>query len=139
MMSEMFLDSSFAIALSAASDQYHRRAVEISGVIEAQGTRLITTHAVLLEIGNALSRQRYRRAAIQLLKSLHADPSILLVSLSDSLYQRAFQLFEGRWDKEWGMTDCLSFVVMEERSVHEALTADHHFRQAGFRALLLDD
>ena len=64
MMSEMFLDSSFAIALSAASDQYHRRAVEISGVIEAQGTRLITTHAVLLEIGNALSRQRYRRAAI---------------------------------------------------------------------------
>jgi predicted nucleic acid-binding protein len=137
-MSEMFLDSSFAIALSATSDQFHRKAVEISGLIEAQSIRLITTHAVLLEIGNALSRQRYRRAAIQLLTSLHADPSIVLVSLSDPLYQRAFQLFEERSDKEWGMTDCLSFVVMEERSVHEALTADHHFRQAGFRALLLE-
>jgi len=89
-------------------------------------------------VNNALSRQRYRRAAIQLLTSLHADPSIVIVSLSASLYQRAFQLFEERSDKEWGMTDCLSFVVMEERSVHEALTADHHFRQAGFRALLLE-
>jgi predicted nucleic acid-binding protein len=137
-MSEMFLDSSFAIALSASSDRYHHRAVEISGLIEAQSIRLVTTHAVLLEIGNALSRQRYRQAAIQLLTSLHADPSVVLVSLSDPLYQRAFQLYEGRRDKEWGMTDCLSFVVMEERSVHEALTADDHFRQAGFRALLLD-
>jgi predicted nucleic acid-binding protein len=91
-MSEMFLYSSFAIALSATSDQFHRKAVEISGLIEAQSIRLITTHAVLLEIGNALSRQRYRRAAIQLLTSLHADPSIVIVSLSDSLYQRAFQL-----------------------------------------------
>ncbi len=137
-MSEMLLDSSFAIALSATSDQFHRKAVEISGRIEAQSIRLITTHAVLLEIGNALSRQRYRRAAIQLLTSLHADPSIVIVSLSASLYQRAFQLFEERSDKEWGMTDCLSFVVMEERSLHEALTADHHFREAGFRALLLE-
>jgi predicted nucleic acid-binding protein len=60
-MSDMFLDSSFAIALSANTDQYHRKAVEISALIEARSTRLITTHAVLLEIGNALSRQRYRR------------------------------------------------------------------------------
>jgi uncharacterized protein len=41
-----------------------------------------------------------------------------------------------RRDKEWSLTDCISFVVMKERGLTEALTADHHFEQAGFKALL---
>jgi predicted nucleic acid-binding protein len=45
-------------------------------------------------------------------------------------------LYRGRPDKEWSLTDCISFVVMGERSLTEALTSDHHFEQAGFTALL---
>ncbi len=96
----------------------------------------MTTRAVLLEIGNALSKRRHRASAVQLLASLEADPSVEVVSLSPELYANAFTLFRERPDKEWGLIDCASFLVMEARGITEALTGDEHFEQAGFRALL---
>jgi uncharacterized DUF497 family protein len=75
-MTEFFLDTSFAIALSSVTDQNHVRAVKLANQIEADRTRLVTTQAILLEIGNSLSKQKYRAAAIQLLESLETDPSI---------------------------------------------------------------
>ncbi len=136
---EAFLDSSYAIALSAPTDQYHQRAVELAEQIENNAVRLVTTRAVALEIGNALAKQRHRGAAISLLSALEADPNIEVVPLSDLLYKQAFELYQQRPDKEWGMTDCVSFVLMQDRGLTDALTADDHFRQAGFRALLRDD
>jgi predicted nucleic acid-binding protein len=52
------------------------------------------------------------------------------------LYSAAFNLFKSREDKEWGLIDCVSFTVMQNRKMVDALTADDHFNQAGFRALL---
>jgi len=46
------------------------------------------------------------------------------------------ELYARRPDKSWSLTDCISFVVMTDRGLTEALTGDHHFEQAGFRALL---
>ena len=60
-----------------------------------------------------------------------------IVLLSEALCAVALQLFQARADKEWGLTDCVSFVVMQERAITDALTADAHFQQAGFRSLLL--
>ncbi|MEB3309484.1 MAG: type II toxin-antitoxin system VapC family toxin [Snowella sp.] len=137
-MTEVFLDTSFAIALSSITDQNHIRAVQLANQIEINQTHLVTTQAILLEIGNALSKQRYRAAAVQLLESLKTDPSVEVVLLSNSLYRLAFNLFKQREDKEWGLVDCISFVVMQERGISDALTADTHFQQAGFRALLRD-
>ena len=135
-MREVFLDTFFVIALSAITDQNHAKAVELAEQIEAENLRLVTTQAILLEIGNALSKQKYRFAAIQLLESLEADPNIEIVPLTNELYNAAFQLFKSRQDKEWGLVDCISFLVMQNRAITEALTADDHFNQAGFRALL---
>lgn len=135
-MNEVFLDTSFAIALSSVTDQNHARAVELANQIESNSIRLVTTQAILLEIGNALSKQKYRAAAIQLLESLEADPSVEVVLLSNSLYKLAFNLFKQREDKEWGLVDCISFIVMQDRGITDALTTDIHFQQAGFRALL---
>jgi predicted nucleic acid-binding protein len=45
-------------------------------------------------------------------------------------------LYASRFDKAWSLTDCISFVVMEQQGIREALTGDHHFEQAGFVALL---
>jgi uncharacterized protein len=137
-MNEVFLDTSFAIALSSATDQNHLQAVKLANQIESNKTRLVTTQAILLEIGNALSKQRYRAAAIELLASLETDPSIEVVMLTNSLYRSAFNLFKQRTDKEWGLVDCISFIVMQDRGITDALTADIHFQQAGFRALLRD-
>lgn len=133
-----FLDSSYIIALAVPGDEFHQRAVEISRQIEKSGGELVTTRAVILEIGNALARQRYRRAAVKLLQALHSDPTVRVVPLSERLYRQAHNLYINRPDKEWGLTDCCSFVVMQNDGLREALTADEHFRQAGFRALLLE-
>jgi hypothetical protein len=135
-MSEVFLDTSFAIALSSITDENHLRAVELADRIETNKIRLVTTQAILLEIGNALSKQRYRAAATQLLESLETDPIVEIVLLTNSLYKLAFNLFKQRSDKEWGLVDCISFIVMQDRGIADALTADTHFQQAGFQALL---
>ena len=135
-MNEIFLDTSFAIALSAITDQNHARAVELAEQIEAQNSHLVTTQAILLEIGNALSKQRYRIAAIQLLESLESDPNVEIVPLTNELYDAAFQLFRSRQDKEWGLVDCILCIVMQNRGITDVLTADEHFNQMGFRALL---
>lgn len=74
-----------------------------------------------------------------MLESIEKDPSIEIVPVSEELYKRAFNFYKKRQDKEWGLTDCISFIVMQDYELSEALTADEHFRQAGFRALLLED
>ncbi|HEX5269890.1 MAG TPA: PIN domain-containing protein [Gemmataceae bacterium] len=133
---EVFLDTSYALALSASTDQFHARALQLATELEAARARLVTTRAVLLEIGNALSRQRYRAAAVSLLQALEADLSVEVLPLSEDLYARALRLYCSRPDKEWGLIDCASFVVMSEKGMTKALTADEHFQQCGFRALL---
>ena len=135
-MNKVFLDTSYAVALSATTDENHARAVELADELETSGTHFITTRAVLLEIGNALSKLRHRSAAIKLLTALENDPKVQIVTASDELYRRAFETYSERVDKEWGLIDCMSFVVMNEERITEALTADNHFRQAGFHVLL---
>ena len=136
MTNEVFLDTGYTIALSVESDEYHERAEELAEQLEAEKTRFITTRAILLETGNALSKERYRQAAIALLDALEEDPSVEIVPLSEELFAKAFELFRNRPDKEWGLVDCISFIVMQERGLTEALTPDKHYEQAGFRALL---
>lgn len=80
---------------------------------------------------NCCSRSRQ----IQLWRSF-ADPTVEIVPLSEDLYAEAVTLYRARPDKEWGLTDCVSFVVMTQRRITEALTADEHFEQAGFKAIL---
>lgn len=133
---EIFLDSAYVIALSARNDRLHERAVELANQLEYADVHLVTTRAVLLEIGNALSKRQYRHAAIGLLHSLEADPSVEIVPLTESLFADAFQLYARHLDKEWGLIDCVSFIVMQVRGISDALTADRHFEQAGFCALL---
>jgi len=135
---KVFIDSAYAIALSAVTDQYHQKAEMLAKQIETSGNALITTRAVVLEIGNALAKLRYRNAAIELLDSLEEDPNVEIIPLSEELYDRAMEFYRERPDKEWGITDCISFVVMQDYGLTQALTTDEHFKQAGFRALLIE-
>ena len=138
MTNEVFLDTAYAIALAVESDEHHERAEALADQLEIEATRLVTTRAVLLEIGNALSKKRYRKAAVELLDALEQDPQVEIIALAEELYEPALELFRNRMDKEWGLVDCVSFVVMQERGLTEALTTDGHFEQAGFRPLLRD-
>ncbi len=97
---------------------------------------VVTTRAVQLEIGAAFSRLAYRAAAAAILEAFEHDAGITVVPLDDDIYGRALALFASRPDKEWSLTDCVSFVVMRDRAITKALTPDAHFSQAGFEALL---
>ena len=83
-----------------------------------------------------MSKVRHRAAAVKLLTALEKDPKVEIVPASDDLYKRALDIYRDRSDKKWGLIDCMSFVVMSDQGLSEALTADNHFRQAGFHALL---
>lgn len=99
MTNEVFLDTAYAIALSVESDKHHDRAEELAEQMEAEATRLVTTRAILLEIGNSLAKKRYRAAAVKLLDALEQDPRVEIISLTDELYQQAFELFRSRQDR----------------------------------------
>ncbi len=102
------------------------------------GSRIVTTEAVLWEWINALSDASTRAIAAEGYRRVHADRRIEVVALQPELCDAAIGLYTSRADKNWSLTDCLSFVIMERRALTEALTADHHFEQAGFRARMLD-
>ena len=127
----LFLDTSYAVALVSPSDYHHSRAVVLANRIDREEIPLVTTQAIILEIGNSLSRHRSRCAAVVLLEALHGDSKVEIVPLSDELYTEALGIYRSCMNKEWGLTDCLSFVVMRRHSLREALTTDRHFRQAG--------
>jgi predicted nucleic acid-binding protein len=114
-------------------DLAHARAVAAS---EACLGTFVTTEWVLTEVADALCNPPDRGSFNQLLGLRKADPDTEIVPASGTLFARGATLYARRPDKGWSLTDCISFVVMSERGITEALTGDHHFEQAGFRALL---
>lgn len=138
-MVSWFVDTGFAIALSVRRDRFHARAALLASEIERTKTLLVTTHAVILEIGAALSKVDTRADGATLMRSLLADPTVRVVPHDALLMNKALSLFEQRPDKERSLCDCTSFVVMQDLGITHALSTDRHFDQAGFTALLLEN
>lgn len=132
-----FADTSFWIALASQRDQLHAPAVEWSRHLLQSRGALITTEAVLWEWLDAMAEPATRGVAAEGYRRCHHDPQIEVVPFLDEFIASAISLYTRRADKGWSLTDCLSFVVMEQRNVSEALTSDQHFQQAGVRAILL--
>jgi len=132
-MKPVFIDTSYYVALLSLGDVNHDRAVRLARELKRP---MILTEFVLLELANALSRLIDRQLFVRLLPHLRANPNVTIVPASPELFDRGYVLYASRADKNWSLTDCISFVVMKEYGLHDALTADHHFEQAGFHALL---
>jgi predicted nucleic acid-binding protein len=136
MKDKVFLDTAFVIASAIESDAFHEKALELLKEIRALGIQMVTTHAIVLEIGNALAGPRYRRLAITALDSTETDDKVTIIPLTEELLEMGYKLYRSRTDKEWGLVDCVSFVTMKQLEIKESLTTDLHFQQAGFAALL---
>jgi hypothetical protein len=91
---------------------------------------------VLVELGNYLGKTSDRTAFVPFVKQMQADDRFRIVPASDDLFTKGAELYDQRPDKQWSLTDCISFVVMNREGIQQAMTADHHFEQAGFHALL---
>lgn len=129
MLKPLFIDTGYVIALINQNDQYHQQAQQLAEQYE--GCPLVTTDAVLLEIGNALSRIAKTEAS-QILHYFQQADEVTLIHMNPILFRRALELYEQYQDKSWGLVDCLSFIVMREMDITTALAFDNHFVQAGF-------
>ena len=131
-MSAPFADTFFFLALLSESDPAHARA----RAVLRSSPQIISSEFILLELGNACAHADDQPDFLALVEGMRASPRITIVPLSSDLLNRGLTLMSKRPDKNWSLTDCISFVVMEEHGLTEALTADQHFEQAGFKALL---
>ncbi len=133
MSDRFFLDTFWVQAVLNRGDTHH--AAAIGWLERVERAQVWTTEAVLTEIGNALSAIARPQAA-DFIARCYAAPSIHVVSITPALFARALALYTARSDKQWGLTDCLSFIVMDDQNLRDALTGDRHFTQAGFNVLL---
>ena len=137
-MSDYFGDAGYWIALSDPDDALHHQAREYNTLLELEDARIVTTQLVLNELLNPRSgtTRRRRQAAIGLVDRIRANPLVTIEPQSSEQFDEALGRLRRRIDQEWSITDCASFLVMERYGITAALTADHHFTQAGFLALL---
>ena len=132
----IFVDASGWIAMVNQRDALHQKATRVYQQHFRQGGYVVTSSVVLLEVGNWLSPAPSRRLAVELFDRIKRSARIEVVHVTEGLNEKGWALYRGRPDKGWGVIDCISFVLMQERGITEALTGDHHFEQAGFIKLL---
>src|SRR5215510_12827990 len=132
----LLLDTFFVLALLNKNDQHHEKAKEIYPR-ELAALEVWVTEAVLVEIANGLSAVQHRKTAATFIDSCYAVQNFRIVNVSSELLQRALDLYKKRDDKNWSLTDCISFVVMDENDLMDAVTGDRDFQQAGYTALML--
>jgi predicted nucleic acid-binding protein len=135
-MKPVFADTFFFLAILNRADVAHEQAIALS-----RNTRLlrITTDWVITELADGLAKVQQRERFMDVYRHIQLSPAIRVVPASRALLEAGIALYAARPDKDWSLTDCISFVVMRDDGLTDALTADHHFEQAGFKALLKSD
>ena len=138
-MPTVFADAGYFIAKLNGRDPLHNRAVEVAEGLG--GFRIVTTQMVLTEVINYMSDggEFLRMLASQMIANLLANPGVEVIPQTEAQFIAAAERYAARRDQRWSLTDCASFLVMEERNMMEALAHDRNFEQAGFVALMRED
>jgi uncharacterized protein len=127
---KVFVDTSYLLALVIKSDEKHEQAITLAQ--KYQNSKLITTQAIMLEFGNFLSRS-YRDVAVDTIERFYSAKNSKVLNITPQLFEKGFNIYKTYQDKTWGLVDCISFVVMREEKIKEALSFDQHFSQADFQ------
>lgn len=137
-MRRVFADTGYWIALLNPKDGLHAKALAVSATLGR--SRIVTSEMILVEVLNAFAGkgESPRRAACALVDQIRSNPNAEIVPMTSNAFREALHRYRGRADKTWGLTDCTSFLIMEEKGITEAFSADRDFQQAGFKALLLE-
>lgn len=135
-MNVVFADAGYFIANLDDRDPLHRRARDVTA--ELGLLRIMTTQMVVTEVLNYVSRggEHLRSLAVQMVRELEENPEVEIVPQTDRQFRAAVERYASRGDQRWSLTDCASFLLMEERGIREVLAYDRDFEQAGFVALL---
>ena len=135
----VFADACYWIALFNPRDQLHKKAKDASCALGQ--CRMVTSEMVLAEFLNGLGDKgsQIREQAVKAVKAIMGNPNVEVIPQTSHQFRCALDRYDNRKDKEWGLTDCASMQIMEEKTINEALTNDHHFHQAGYAALMRDE
>ena len=138
-MNTVFADTGYWIAMSNPGDDLHSKAVSIANHLG--DALIVTSQMVLAEFLTEMSRRGefMRKVAVSAVKDILDDSHVQVIPQSDEQFHIAFELYASRSDKQWSLTDCASFLIMEDHDINEALAYDHNFEQAGFIPLLRED
>jgi Predicted nucleic acid-binding protein, contains PIN domain len=119
-------------------DGLHAKALEVSATFGR--SRIVTSEMVLTEVLNAFAAkgESLRNAACALVDQIRSNANAEIVPMTSNAFREAMERYRGRTDKTWGLTDCTSFLLMEQKGITDALSADRDFQQAGFKRLLLE-
>lgn len=132
-MSLRLADAALFIAVLNRRDRFHAWAADY---YRRTPDHLMVPLPVLVEVGNYFCESAFRPQVISFLHHVQQDARVDCIALDADLMQEAMDLYAGRADKEWGLTDCISFALMHKAGIEEAVTTDHHFEQAGFHILM---
>ena len=137
-MTSVFVDTGGWAALFVSGERGHSTAVQLYQQLRSEGRRFVTTNYVLVELVALFSSPLRLPRATQFhyIDSIRASKILEIVHVSAELDTAAFSFLKARPDKEWSLVDAVSFLVMQERGITEALATDHHFEQAGFIRLV---
>ncbi len=130
-MDSLFLDTSFIIALEDADDQNHQIAVAYWKAFKRNPRKIITTSYIFDEPATFLKRRISHEKAAEVGKLMLSSPTVELIHISEEHFDKSWRLFLKYHDKSFCFTDCISFLVMEDKGIKKALTFDEHFRQMG--------
>lgn len=136
MKRKVFVDTAAWLALVNKSDVAHQKARTVRDALLKVHIQFVVTNYVMVEIANALCKVPQRETAVKLINSIEMTKNIQIVEIDKEIYKEAWQVYSTYLDKDWSLTDCMSFVVMREKGITEAFTTDKHFEQAGFNILL---
>jgi len=132
-MRVVFADAFYFVARLNRHDQHHDRVVAFSRDFRAA---ILTTDLVLMEVADALAKSESRPRMREFVLHLRQQAACEIIPATRELFDSALELYRQHADKDWTLTDCSSVFVLRERGLTEVLTADRHFEQAGFTALL---
>lgn len=130
-----FLDTSYIIALEIVNEDRHQSVLAHWLTLSRSRPFLVTTTYIFDEVVTFFNSRGLQRKAVEIGNRLLNSPDLELIEIDRDLFDRGWQYFQKHDDKSYSFTDCLSFIVMEQRSIAIALTLDHHFLQAGFQKL----
>jgi len=125
----MLLDTSGLLCCYHAGEPQHADAVTFFNAATARLTHsYVLAEFIALCQARGLNRIRVLDFSADLLDSPHVE----VVWVDETLHRSALTLLQERLDKTYTLCDAVSFVLMRERGIAEALTTDHHFEQEGF-------
>jgi predicted nucleic acid-binding protein len=131
-MNAVFIDTGYLLALAIANGQHHQAATQYWQGIVAALPCLVTTSYVFDEVVTFFNSRRQHAKAIHVGNNLLQSPSVQFIHVDTALFYEGWAYFQRHQDKDYSLTDCISFLVMQKLGIRRAFAFDQHFVQAGF-------